>query len=496
MSVIWILFPPLIAAALAGIPSKKAWAPGMTVVSCLIVLAAAAQMAWRVAAGGSVTDGLDPGWLNWIALDGLSALILLLIALVSTTAAIFSVGYMGHENLTPGKLRLYHANFNLFVFSMLAIPLLAEPTLVWIVVELTTLCSALLVSFDNTREALEAAWKYVVLSLMGAGFALLGFLVLFAAMHAGGGGTYTWAGLVAVAPRMPPLLMQTAFLLILIGLGTKVGLVPMHTWLPDAHSQAPSPVCALLSGIETASILYVILRLIPVMQAVPGAHAETWALVLGLISVGTAAFLLLQVDDYKRLFAFSTVEHMGIILTAAGLGGSAADYGAMQQIVSHAVTKSFCFFAAGATLLLVGTREIAAVRGLIRRAPAAGIALIFGGLAIAGAPPFAVFLSELEILKAGLAQGHYLATALLALFIVIAFFGVMVHLNRMVFGAPEDAAAAPPDTPAPHQTERSRLPFSCALALILAAVPVLVLGVYIPPPLHALLQQAAAALAR
>jgi hydrogenase-4 component F len=377
---------------------------------------------------------------------------------------------------------------------MLAIPLLAEPTLVWIVVELTTLCSALLVSFDNTREALEAAWKYVVLSLMGAGVALFGFLVLFAAMQAGGGGIYTWAGLVTAAPRMPPILLQTAFLLILIGLGTKVGLVPMHTWLPDAHSQAPSPVCALLSGVETTAILYVILRLFPVMQAVPGAHAETWALVLGLISVGVAAFLLLQVDDYKRLFAFSTVEHMGIILTAIGLGAS-ADYSAMQQIVSHSVTKSFCFFAAGATLLTVGTRDVAAVRGLIRRSPVAGTALIFGGLAITGAPPLAVFLSEFSILKVGLAQGHYVATGLLAAFIVIAFFGVMVHLNRMVFGAPVDAGSEQNHS-GPEKVGTFQLPFSCRLALILAAVPVLVLGVYVPKPLHDLLTMAAAALTR
>ena len=339
---------------------------------------------------------------KWIAVDGLSALILLLIAFVATTAAIFSVGYMAHENLKPGKLRLYYINYNLFVFSMLAIPVLAEPTLVWIVVELTTLCSALLVSFENTREALEAAWKYVVLSLMGAGMALFGFLVLFAAMQASGSdGAYTWNGLIAAAPTMPPVLLQTAFLLILIGLGTKVGLVPMHTWLPDAHSQAPSPVCALLSGIETSAILYVILRLFPVMQASPNSHAETWALVLGLISVGTAAFLLLQVQDYKRMFAFSTVEHMGIILTAVGLGASVAGYGAMQQIVSHCVTKSFCFFAAGAALMAVETREIAAVRGLIRQSPVAGAALVFGGLAITGAPPMAVFLSEFSILKAG-----------------------------------------------------------------------------------------------
>lgn len=495
MNVILILFPPLVAAALAGLPSRRSWAPGATVASCLIVLALASRMAWRVAAGGSVTDALDPVWSNWVAVDGLSALILLLIALVGTTAAVYSIGYMAHGNPSAGRLRLYHANYNLFIFSMLAIPLIAEPTLVWIVVELTTLCSALLVSFENTREALEAAWKYVILSLMGAGFALFGFLVLFAALHVAGGAAYTWAGLVEAAPRMPPLLVQTAFLLILIGLGTKVGLVPMHTWLPDAHSQAPSPVCALLSGIETTSILYVVLRLFPVMQAVPGAHAETWALVLGLISVGTAAFLLLQVHDYKRLFAFSTVEHMGIILTAVGLGAPAADYGAMQQIVSHAVTKSFCFFAAGATLLAVGTREIAAVRGLVRRAPAAGAALILGGLAITGAPPLAVFLSEFAILRAGLTQERYVATGLLAVFIVIAFFGVMVHLNRMVFGAPENEAKAQ-DFPGPREGMEGRLPFSCALILILAAVPVVVLGVYVPKPLHDLLTLAAAALTR
>lgn len=492
MSVIVILLLPLVAALLVCVPIGRRWVPGVTVVSCLADLILVARLALQVVAGHAPGELLGDAWSKWIAVDGLSALILLLIALVGSTAAIYSVGYMAHGNLTPRKLRLYHANYNLFIFSMLAIPVLAEPTLVWIVVELTTLCSALLVSFENTREALEAAWKYVVLSLMGAGVALFGFMVLFAALHAGGGDSYTWTGLVTAAPRMPAILMQTAFLLILIGLGTKVGLVPMHTWLPDAHSQAPSPVCALLSGIETTSILYVILRLFPVMQAVPGGHAETWALVLGLISVGTAAFLLLQVKDYKRLFAFSTIEHMGIILAAIGFGASAADYGAMQQIVSHSVAKSFCFFAAGAALLATGTREIASVRGLIRRFPLAGAALIFGGLAIAGAPPMAVFLSEFTILKAGLTQGLYVATGLLATFIVIAFFGVMAHLNHMVFGAPANTASEHGNSGL-EKADTFRLPFSCRLALILAAVPVLVLGVYVPKPLHDLLTLAAAA---
>jgi hydrogenase-4 component F len=499
MSVLIILLLPLMASALVCLPFKRRWAPGVTVVSCAAILILAARIALRVAAGNSVVSTLKMGLLKWMAVDGLSALLLLLIAFVAATAAIYSVGYMGHEKVTLWKLRLYHANYNLFIFSMLAIPVLAEPTLVWIVVELTTLCSALLVSFENTREALEAAWKYVVLSLMGAGMALFGFLVLFAAMQASGSdGAYTWNGLIAAAPLMPPVLLQTAFLLILIGLGTKVGLVPMHTWLPDAHSQAPSPVCALLSGIETSAILYVILRLLPVMQASPHSHAETWALVLGLISVGTAAFLLLQVRDYKRMFAFSTVEHMGIILAAVGLGASAAGYGAMQQMVSHCVTKSFCFFAAGAALMAVGTREIAAVRGLIRRSPAAGTALVLGGLAIAGAPPMAVFLSEFSILKAGLTQKEYLATGLLAIFIVIAFFGIMLHVNRMVFGAPESKnnGSTEKNHLEPQQVETFHLPFSCRLALILAAAPVLVLGVYIPKPLNDLLTQAAAALTK
>ncbi len=490
MNVIVILALPLVGTLLVCIPWGKRWVAGVTVVSCLVNLFLIARLAGQIVAGRVPGRLLEAAWSKWLAVDGLSALILLLVALIATTAAIYSVGYMAHADLTAKKLRLYYANYNLFVFSMLAIPVLAEPTLVWIVVELTTLCSALLVSFENTREALEAAWKYVVLSLMGAGVALLGFMVLFAALRAGGGGTYTWMGLEMAAPRMPAILLQTAFLLILIGLGTKVGLVPMHTWLPDAHSQAPSPVCALLSGIETTTILYVILRLFPVMRAVPGAHADTWALVLGLISVGTAAFLLLQVKDYKRLFAFSTVEHMGIILTAIGLSGSAAEYGAMQQIVSHSVTKSFCFFAAGAALLTTGTREIAAVRGLSRRSPITGAALILGGLAIAGAPPLAVFLSEFTILMAGLARGRYVATGLLATFIVIAFFGVMAHVNRMVFAPSEERNSAS------ETTDKFRLPLSCRLALFVAAVPVILLGVYIPKPLHDLLTLATAAVIR
>src|SRR5208283_904319 len=244
------------------------------------------------------------------------------------------------------------------------------------------------------------------------------------------------SGLVAASSKMPPALLQTGFLFGLIGFGTKAGLVPLHTWLPDAHSQAPSPICALLSGVETSTALYAIMRLVPAVQAIPGGLSEKWILIFGLVSAGFAAFLLIQVKEYKRLFAFSTIEHVGIILVAVGLGGAGAYFGATYQMLSHTIAKSFCFFAAGAALRVTGTRDINSVKGLIRESPLVGASLLLGALAISGAPPFAVFLSELAILRAGVSSGQYFATGLLAVFVVIAFCGIMFHISRMVFGKP------------------------------------------------------------
>jgi len=472
---------PLIATVLASISSRSRFGADATWVAALVTLMLAMRAAMEVITTPTHMIVAIP---HWIALDGLSALMLILVAFVYVTAAFFSVGYMDFRQ--NGSARRYYVNFNLFVFSMLMAPLMREPNLVWITVELTTLFSVLLVGFANTHEALEAAWKYVVLTLMGASIALLGFLLLFWAAGQAGIEHYTWSGLIAAAPEMPPVLLKAAFVFILVGFGAKVGLVPLHTWLPDAHSQAPSPVCALLSGVETSIILYAILRLLPVLHAAPSIHADTWLMSFGLVSVGTAAFLLFQVTDYKRMFAYSTIEHMGIILTAVGLGGASAHSAAMLQIIGHAVTKSFCFLAAGGVLLLIGSRNITSVRALIRQAPLAGAALLLGGLAIAGAPPFPLFLSEFSILKAGLQQGNYLVTGLLTLFIVTAFFAIMNHVSRMVLGIDESAS--------PAALQHDALPVSCKITLIVAAVPILVLGVYIPDDLAALVKLAAAAL--
>jgi hydrogenase-4 component F len=473
-----ILILPLIASALSLSRPGRRYAAPITLVSTAVVLALAISVA-RVAANSDRVDAAG----GWLTCDGLGALVLVLVALVGFTAALFSWGYIaGRAGHPVQHVQRYYGLYNLFVLSMLAIPLLANVALMWIAVELTTLLSAFLVGYEDTPEALEAAWKYVILTTLGAVFALLGFLILYWGSRVAGMAPFTWVGLVEAAPRMPPALLWPAFLLILVGFGTKVGLVPMHTWLPDAHSQAPASICALLSGVETTTVLYVILRLFPVVSGAHGLDASSWFIGFGLVSVGVATLLLIYVRDFKRMFAFSTVEHMGIILVAAGLGGTEAHLGAAYQITGHALAKSFCFFAAGMTVMAEGNQDIASVRGLIRSSPLAALALVAGGFAIAGAPPFAIFVSELVILKAGFTSGHAFAVGLLALFVVIAFCAVMFHINRMVFSPPERNIAP------------AAIPVTCKLTLVVAAIPLVAIGIFVPAPLHALLQAAAAAM--
>jgi hydrogenase-4 component F len=464
MELLIVLCVPALAAVISTVATGRMVAAATTVIGALVVLLTSLRVAVVAGSGTEIVAVKD-----WMSCDGMSALLLLLTSFVGLTAAIFSWGYL-EKTPSSGRFgagRRYYLNFNLFLLSLLAVPIFAHVALVWIAVELTTLLSVFLVSYEDTPEALEAAWKYVMLTCMGAALALMGILMLYWAMAISGGGPFTWQGLVAASSRMPPALLMTAFLFILVGFGTKVGLVPLHTWLPDAHSQAPSPVCALLSGIETSAVLYAILRLLPVFQGISGA-AASWCVGFGLVSTVVAAFLLIQVKDYKRLFAFSTIEHMGIILVGAGLGSADAQLGATYQIMSHAITKSFCFYAAGAALLISGVRNISSVRGLIRTSPVTGVSLILGGLAISGAPPFAVFFGEISILRAGLRTGHPLVVGLLVVSIVVAFCGIMSHITHMVFGNPSSEAVA------------VDLPRTCVGALALAAIPVLGIGLYVP----------------
>ena len=473
MTLILIVLIPLVTALLCCIPLLRRAAWTITTVSTCLTFLLAILTAAEVLASGRVI-----GLAGWAEADGLSALVLTIVSFVSALACIFSGGYMRRDTHGKGRLWWFYCNYNLFAFSLLVVPSVVEPNLVWVGVELITLFGVLLVGFDKTTGAMEAAWKFAILTMMGAPIALFGFFVLFLAYRSAGGGWETWQGLQTRAAAMNPDMLKLSFLLVFVGFGAKTGLAPMHTWLPDAHSQAPSPVCAVLSGVKTTVPLYVILRLLSIILASPAARIGGWMIGLGLVSVSIAAFLLFQVRDYKRMFAYSTIEHMGIILAAAGIATQASDFGAVSQMLNHAITKSLCFYVAGIILLALGTRQIESVRGLFRVSPFAGSALLFCTLAIAGAPPFPIFLSEYSILNAGVRAGQHTVVAILSSLIVIAFIAILGHVNRMILGKP----VAPC---------KLALPLSCRLAVILASAPVILLGVYIPGPIHSLLQLAA-----
>lgn len=473
----WIPIVPVIAALVSAWSARPLVARLATSVSAVVVFVLTLMVAATVDGAGRMVL-----LTHWVGVDGLSALILVLQGFVGMTALLYSWDYIRHlARGHPDRECRYYMNLNLFVASLLLVPLLLQPALTWVAVELTTVLSVFLVSFDNTPQALEAAWKYAVITIMGATVAVLGIFLLLWGLTSAGDSVQTWSALVLAAPHMPAAQLKLAFVLILLGFGTKVGIVPMHTWLPDAHSQAPTPICALLSGVEVTTILYVIMRLWPVFQDVPGLFATRWLLVLGLISVGVAAFLLIQVHDFKRLFAFSTIEHMGILLTALGLG-PAGNYATAYQLLTHGLAKSVAFYAAGSVLLATGSRDISSIRGLIRISPVAGVTLLFSGLAVAGAPPFAVFLSEFSIFRAAMSVNQYWVLGLLLFFLAVAFLGIMLHVNKMVFGQPSH----PP----------SSTPGSLKVAMVVGWIPLIVLGLYVPASLHHLLVLATHALRR
>lgn len=477
-----ILLVPL-GGALLALANRRS-APYFSVLAAFITLLLAIAAAWQVEAHGPLrgSDGL-------FYLDALGALYLLPVSFVYFTSSLYAIGYLWARQQEQSKdaaeprYRQYFPLMNVFALVILAVPLVANLALMWIAIELTTVFSAFLVAYEDRAEALEAAWKYVALTSMGAMIALLGVLMLYYGTHAAGQAP-TWDGLMKAAPHMSAPLLLLAFVLWLIGFGAKTGLVPMHTWLPDAHSQAPASVCAVLSGVETSAALYMLLRIYPALAVNPGIHdPAAWYMTAGLITVGSAAFMLIQVHDFKRMFAYSTIEHMGIILTACGIGAAIHEQGTVYQLFAHGFTKSFCFFAAGLAGIIFGTQEIAKVRGLISRSPAVGWALILGTLAIAGAPPFALFLSEFEILDTGYSSGQYLPTGLLTAFIVIAFIALAYQATRIAFGTPDTAQNEP--SPA------IKIPRSSLAAMAIAFIPVLVFGFYLPPPLAHLVHEAA-----
>ena len=422
---------------------------------------------------------------RFFLIDELSLFFLLTITAITMASAWYSIGYiendLDNKIITPKQSKIYYILFNLFSFSMLFAVVQDNLGLLWVSIEMTTLASAFLVGFYNNKKSVEAAWKYIIICSVGISLALLGTILLYYAVaELGLIKSLDWSEIMTVAKNLNPNIIKTMFIFILAGYGTKSGLALMHSWLPDAHSQAPAPISALLSGVLIKTSLYAILRFAIITDtAVGSGFTQHLFLIFGLASVGLAAGFILVQKDIKRLLAYSTIEHMGIILIGLGFGGFAGCYGALFHLFNHAAGKAFMFFSAGSIVKIYGTHKLARIRGIIKLLPFTGGLLILAVFALCGVPPFSIFFSELIILSAGFAGSAYISISLTLLFLALAFGGLVFHFSRAVFGK------------IPENIKSSSLTPIEKTVLTLLFIVLLVLGLYMPPGMHRLISGAA-----
>jgi len=443
----YLLAVPLVATFACLLDRRRA--PAISAAAAIVTIALGTVVAFAAFAGPP-----SRGFGGIFYVDALSGLIVLIVALVGGVATLQSVGYMRSEvssgHVPPDQLPWFHALLQLSIAAMLAVPLLANLGVMWVAIEATTLTTALLVGFLRSDHALEAAWKYLALCTVGIAFALLGILVTYYAagrvLGAEAGGL-DWDVLRDHAAALDPALMRLAFVLILIGFGTKAGLAPMHTWLPDAHSQAPTPVSALLSGALLNCALYGIFRFHVLTAGATGAGFSSDLLLgIGALSVVVAVPFIVVQHDLKRLLAYSSVEHVGIVALGIGVGGPLALFAVAFHMLNHAVAKSALFFAAGAIGQRYGTLRITRLHGTMLAAPLPSVSLILGTLAISGSPPFALFASEFAIVRAGFdARPVALAASIVLLVATAVLFGGMLHhiLRLTLRGTPRRLRPAP-----------------------------------------------------
>jgi hydrogenase-4 component F len=473
-----VLGIPLLGAAVLGLTGHRDFARDINAAFSLGTLIAAGALTARV-----ISEGPIFAWDREFFVDPLNVFLVTLTAFVAFTTALFSRPYMQvekeHGKMTPNRLRLYHSMYQLFSFTMLLALLTNNMGILWVAMEAATLTTVLLVSVYRTAASLEAAWKYFILCGVGIAQALFGTVLLYMAAEkvvGAEGGALLWTHLDAVKGQLDPRIITLAFAFLFIGYGTKVGLVPVHNWLPDAHAEGPTPVSAVLSGLLLNVALYAILRCKVLTDgALQGPLAGQLMIGFGLLSVVAAAFFISRQRDAKRMFAYSSIEHMGLMTFAFGVGGPVATYAGLLHMTVHSLIKSAIFFAVGHASQKAGTQIMQEIRGLIRVSPMVGWGLMLGTLAILGMPPFGVFASEFLILTTAMREQPW-ATPFLLLALGVAFASMFGRVQPMVFG--ETALK-----PLPHQP---------------AAIPVfihlglgLMLGLYIPPYLDEWYRQAA-----
>lgn len=420
---------------------------------------------------------------DYLLVDSLNIVFIVLNSFVGFTAAAFSAGYIGHElergRLTPVYLRFYHAMYQLMMFGMNLALVSNNIGLMWVAIELATLTTVVMVGIYRTNESLEAAWKYFILGSVGIALALFGTILVYLAAQpvlGEGAASMVWTRLMTGAARFDPAMLNVAFVFLLLGYGTKVGLAPLHAWLPDAHAEGPTPISAVLSGLLLNVALYAVLRFKMLMAANPEAVAPgPLMVVLGLLSLVFAGLMLYRRRDIKRLFAYSSIEHMGLIVFAFGMGGPIANFAGLLHMTMHSLTKSAIFYAVGTIAQVKGTQRIESIRGLTQSHPALGFGLAAAVLAIAGMPPFGIFMSEFLVVTSTFARAQLLALVLV-LGLLVAFGALLLRLTEMLFGEPTGTAAPATGSLAPLYSH---------LALVLLA------GLHLPGPIVAWFQSVA-----
>ena len=411
----------------------------------------------------------------YFLVDDLNGTFIVLTSFVGFTTSIFSASYIGHEleigRLTAPFVRFYHAMYQVLMFAMNLALIANNIGLMWVAIELATLTTVMMVGIYRTHEALEAAWKYFILGSVGIALALFGtILVYMAARPVIGEGldAMVWSVLVARAAALDPALLDVAFVFLLLGYGTKIGLAPLHAWLPDAHAEGPTPISAVLSGLLLNVALYALLRFKMLLAVNAAAIAPGPLMVtLGLVSLVFASFMLYRRRDIKRMFAYSSIEHMGIITFAFGMGGPLANFAGLLHMTMHSLTKSAIFFAVGHVAQVKGTQRIADMGGLTESHPVLGWTLILGVVAIAGLPPLGIFTSEFLVVSSTFARAPALALVLV-FGMLVGLAALFLRLNGIAFGEPRG-----PSEPA----KASYVPMFAHLGLVLIA------GVYLPSAL-------------
>ncbi|HVB46287.1 MAG TPA: proton-conducting transporter membrane subunit [Streptosporangiaceae bacterium] len=432
----------------------------------------------------------DTGVLGFVRVDALSVVFLLATSFLYACVAVYSIGYLRtagrHGHGDQRYARHFWAGLNVFAWSMLMAPAMSNLALLWIAIEVTTIISALLVALEGTDGAAEAAWKYVLLASAGLAIALLGTIFLYYAGSHVLGQTYNLAfgPLLGAAAKLPHTVVRLAFVLAVLGYGTKVGLFPVHTWLPDAHSEAPTPVSALLSGSLLAVSFYAILRFYQIAAAALGSgFPRDVLLVFGVASLLLAALYLLDQQDYKRLLAYSSVEHMGILAIGVSFGAPVALAGVLLHVLAHAAAKGNAFMGAGVLVRKFGTKQMLSVTGGLDLLPWSGPLFLAAILALSAMPPFGIFRSEFEIVTGGLAASHDTAAVILVVLVTVAFLGLSVAANRMLL------------TPRPEpDAVRGEPSVWMVVPVVAGLVALVVLGLHPPGELVGLLDRAVTAL--